>query len=420
MVALLALLVQAAGAYDPLGVHVDAAGVLRSRTVDPDPRLAEIRKGAKNLPKDPKLLYVSLPRVLAEAKRAVDAGKPIPDDVRWLGGLTRIRYVFVFPDEKDLVIAGPAEPFGDAQGKPLDAASAFRPLGRITGRPVLHLEDLVVALRAFGNGKKPDRLGCDIEITREIQERVAAKTKAVGPAAQVIGFKKACDQIAEAGGPQPLKYYGMDPDTRFAFVCVEADYRLKQLALGAMPSPVAALKSYRSRIDRPEREHRFSLESNYDALRASPDGLAFELRGSSIKVNGGLLGDPSSGPKDMSAAGRGFVEDCNANFDALLRTLLPWADLAGLGDLSVVAALAAGELAEKSGWDPAWAMDGYPVIRMPAPQSAATLCSVTVSGNSAIFVSGGVWIKPAEWAAKRAEAADVAAKALRPAGGWSR
>ena len=32
---------QAAAAYDPQGVHVDAKGVLRSRTVDPDPRLAD-------------------------------------------------------------------------------------------------------------------------------------------------------------------------------------------------------------------------------------------------------------------------------------------------------------------------------------------------------------------------------------------
>jgi hypothetical protein len=30
---------QAAAAYDPQGVHVDARGVLRSRTTDPDPRL---------------------------------------------------------------------------------------------------------------------------------------------------------------------------------------------------------------------------------------------------------------------------------------------------------------------------------------------------------------------------------------------
>ena len=208
---------QAAAAYDPQGVHVDAKGVLRSRSTDPDPRLADLWKNAKSFQKDGRLLYISLPRLFAEARRTLEAGRPLPDDLRFLGGMTKLRYVFAYPD--DLVIAGPAEPF--------DSKIAYRPLGKISGRPVLHLDDIVTALRAFGPGKKPDRLGCDIEITKEIQERVATKVKSVGPTAQIIGARKACDQVAEAGGPQPVKYFGMDPETRFAFVCVEADYRLK-------------------------------------------------------------------------------------------------------------------------------------------------------------------------------------------------
>jgi hypothetical protein len=273
---------QAAAAYDPQGVHVDAKGVLRSRSVDPDPRLAELWKNAKSIQKDAKTLYVSLPRLFAEARRTLEAGRPLPPELRHLGGMTRLQYVFVHPESKDLVIAGPAEP--------IDARDGFRPLGKITGRPLLHLDDLVTALRAFGPGRNPDRLGCDIEITAEIKERANAKIQALGPAARITGFRKTCDQIAEAAGPQPVKYYGLEPRTRFAFVCVEADYRLKQLGLGLLPSPVPNVESYRSLIDRPEREFRFSLESNYDALAASPDGLAFELRGPSLKVNGGLLG----------------------------------------------------------------------------------------------------------------------------------
>ena len=403
-----------AAAYDPQGVHVDAQGVLRSRTVDPDPRLAEIRKTARSLQKDAKLVYVSLPRLFAEARRIAESGKSLSDDLRHLGGMTKLQYVFLYPDANDLVIAGPAEPF--------DAKDAYRPLGKITGRPVLHLDDLVTALRAFGPGRKPDRLGCDIEITKEIRERVAVKARAIGPTASVIGFKKACDQIAEAGGPQPVKYYGLDIETRFAFVCVEADYRLKQLALGILPSPVPKVQSYRSLIDRPEAEHRFSLESNYEALLVSPDGTAFELRGPSLKVNGGLLGHPESKPEDMSASGRRFMTLCNDNFDALARHLLSWADLCNLGDLSVLAALVAEDrLAEKSGWDLSWILDpkGYAVAKMIAPASAATLCSATTVGDSAIFVSGGIWIKPAEWAAKRADDAKVARKASRPEKGWS-
>jgi hypothetical protein len=404
---------QAAAAYDPQGVHVDARGVLRSRTVDPDPRLAELWKNAKALQKDSRFLYVSLPRLFAEARRSIENGKGLPAELRHLGGMTRLQYVFVHPDSKDLVIAGPAEP--------VDAREAYRPLGKITGRPVLQLDDLVVALRAFGPGRNPDRLGCDIEITAEIRERVNAKIQSVGPTSRIIGFKKACDQIAEAGGVQPVKYWGLDPTTRFAFVCVEADFRLKQLGLGLLP-PIPKVESYRSLILVPEKDFRFSLESNYDALAAAPDGLAFELRGPSLKVNGGLLGHPESTVQDLSPAAKRFVASCNENFDALLRQLVSWADLCNLGDLSVLAALVGGDgLAEKAGWDLSWILDpkGYPVVEMKAPTSAAVQCNYVTSGNNALFLTGGIWIKPAEWAAKRAADDKLGAKSSRPEDGWS-
>jgi hypothetical protein len=404
---------QAAAAYDPQGVHVDARGVLRSRTTDPDPRLAELWKNAKAVQKDGRFLYVSLPRLFAEARRTLEAKKPLPAELRYLGGMARLRYVFVYPDAKDIVIAGPAEP--------VDARESYRPLGRITGRPVLHLDDLVTALRSFGPGRNPDRLGCDIEITPEIRERVNAKIQAVGPAARITGFRKTCDQIGEAGGVQPVKYWGLDPSTRFAFVCVEADFRLKQLGLGLL-SPIPKVESYRSLILVPEKEFRFSLESNYDALAASPEGLAFELRGASLKVNGGLLGHPESTIQDLSPAAKRFVASCNENFDALLRHVVSWADLCNLGDLSVLAALVTGEgLAGKTGWDLDWILDpkGYPVAEMKAPSGVAVLCNYTASGNNALFLTGGVWIKPAEWAAKRAADEKLGAQASRPEEGWS-
>lgn len=397
---------------DPQGVHVDAKGVLRSRTTDPDPRLAELWKNSKSLQKDGKFLTVSLPRLFAEARRSIEGGKGLPADLRYLGGMTRLQYVFVHPDAKDLVIAGPAEP--------VDAREAYRPLGKITGRPVLQLDDLVTALRAFGPGRSPDRLGCDIEITPEIRERVNAKIQSVGPTSRIVGFRKACDQIADAGGVQPVKYWGLEPTTRFAFVCVEADFRLKQLGLGLLTVP--KVESYRSLILVPEKEFRFSLESNYDALAASPDGLAFELRGPSLKVNGGLLGHPESTVQDLSPAGKRFVASCNENFETLLRHLASWADLCNLGDLSVLAALVAGDgLAQKAGWDLSWILDpkGYPVIEMKAPTGAAVLCNFTTNGNNVLFLTGGVWIKPAEWTAKRAPDDQLASKASRPEEGWA-
>ena len=64
---------QAAAAYDPQGVHVDAKGVLRSRSTDSDPRLAELWKNARSIQKDGKFLYVSLPRLFSEARRVLES-----------------------------------------------------------------------------------------------------------------------------------------------------------------------------------------------------------------------------------------------------------------------------------------------------------------------------------------------------------
>ena len=46
-----------------------------------------------------------------------EANKPIPDDLKYLGGLTQIRFVFAYPDQKDLIISGPAEPWTEDKDK---------------------------------------------------------------------------------------------------------------------------------------------------------------------------------------------------------------------------------------------------------------------------------------------------------------
>ena len=65
--------------------------------------------------------------------------KPIPDAVKYLAGLQRIRYVFVYPEQKDIVLVGPGE------GWKVDAKGNV--VGVTTGRPVMLLDDLLVALR---------------------------------------------------------------------------------------------------------------------------------------------------------------------------------------------------------------------------------------------------------------------------------
>ena len=78
----------------------------------------------------------------AEVRR--QAGEAIDQEMQALAGLTAVEYVFFYPETNDIVIAGPAEGFF---ADPTD-----RLIGMETGRPVVLLEDLVTALRAYAPG----------------------------------------------------------------------------------------------------------------------------------------------------------------------------------------------------------------------------------------------------------------------------
>lgn len=94
------------------------------------------------------LRKISLVRLRAAVRKSLDAGKAPNQVMAHLAGLQRIQYVFYLPKSRDIIIAGPAEAWVD------DPSGRAR--GAKSGCPVLHLEDLVVALRAFGIAK-PDR-----------------------------------------------------------------------------------------------------------------------------------------------------------------------------------------------------------------------------------------------------------------------
>ena len=150
------------------GVAVDADGVLQRVMVDdPTGDLARQRvqqahaTGSNgNVAQPSKLRKVSLTRLEHAAfKKGIAEGQPIDDEMQHLAGLTRLQYVFCYPESGDIVIAGPAEAWGEAP--------SGRILGIESGRPVLELQDLVVALRAFppGADRKKPFIYCSIDPT---------------------------------------------------------------------------------------------------------------------------------------------------------------------------------------------------------------------------------------------------------------
>ena len=76
--------------------------------------------------------------------------------MRYLAGMQRVQYVFVYPQHNDIVLAGPGEGWKlNAQGEVV---------GITTNRPVLLLDDLKVALRSI-EAVQTTGISCSIDPT---------------------------------------------------------------------------------------------------------------------------------------------------------------------------------------------------------------------------------------------------------------
>ena len=97
------------------GISINPKGVLDNVNLDEQGDMIRDRaKGA--LDKIPavfgeaaELRKVSLRQLEAAVEEFKKTGKPLPQDVKFLGGLQRIRYVLVYPEQKDIVLVGPGE-----------------------------------------------------------------------------------------------------------------------------------------------------------------------------------------------------------------------------------------------------------------------------------------------------------------------
>lgn len=378
------------------GVYIEQDGNVRSRQVDPTKQLAEIRARAKSAAesaKGEKLAFVSLPKVFAEVRSLVEAGKPVPDDLRYLGGLTQVRYVFVYPQEKDLVIAGPAEPFAV-----LD--DGLYAIGRRSGRPVMQLDDLVVAMRTAAD-RQGKVFGCridpdpkSVEISDEVMKKYARKSR-----------KERMAAMAQALGPQKVSVFGTAADSRLAFVLVAADYKLKRMAMG-LEQAVGQATGVGHAVDNSRSAmNRFWFEAKFEPLRVSEAGDAFEFRGPRIRVDAGAFDfDPRGATKTATEFARRFNEKMAAA--AVAEPLV--AELQNIADLSLLATLVRHDkLDRKSGWDTAWLLDessgsGYPVKKVPVPVTAETMVSATAGSIAA----GGVRFSPSPWVSEESRQAD--------------
>lgn len=380
------------------GVLVDAKGLVQSQQLDAQ-AAALLRKRAADAARgagEAELAYISLPRLLEQARNA-EPGK-LPGNVRYLGGITQLRYVLVYPDQKDLVLVGTAEP--------IDASNPFMPVGVRSGRPVLQLEDLIVAFRVMTSGKDVS-FGCSIDPNPKSLEMAGRIVRdfAGAPRARIAA------ELRSAMGPQTVRLFGVPADSRMALSMVMADYRLKRMTLGDEPVPVAgvghAMDNSRAAASR------VWFEPSYNGLLASADGLSFELRGQRLKLLAGELSFDSRGATPKAKA---YAQKFTTALPKIAQQVPEYADLQNIVDIAVVAALIHTEgLDRKAGFNFADATRAIKPQRYVVPRQADTIAHV-ISGT---LVAGGVVVDVVPVVAADAREVDAAGALNAPRSRWN-
>ena len=327
------------------GVVVNAKGVLSvsRRTVTTDRldkkrrREAQAKLGAE-LAKRSDLRKVSLNRLEASVAKRIADQQPLAEEMLYLAGLTKIQYIFFYPDSNDIVLAGPAEGFM------LDEMN--RPIGIQTGKSVLQLEDLVVALRTFGPDRKNvQTVGCSIDPTQDGLARMQRFLNSMAGRATPRDTRRIVKGLQESLGLQVVTINGISPNTHFANILVEADYRMKLIGIGLEKPPVN-ITSYVKRAS-PSAVARNAMQRwyfvpNYDCVHVTDDGLAAELVGDGVKlVNANEL-VRADGTRAKAAtsdrAGRLFVDSFTKRYAELAKKEPVYAQLKNLIDMLIATA----------------------------------------------------------------------------------
>ncbi|QDU56791.1 DUF1598 domain-containing protein [Aeoliella mucimassa] len=383
------------------GVSIDAEGVVSNPTVGDPERLAAVREtGLDQVPTDiaeaSPLRFISLRQVEAIIAEKKEAGLPVPDEVMLLGGLQRVQYVLVYPELKDVVLAGPAE------GWRIDELGNV--VGQNSGRPVVALDDFMVAMRsALANPGQG--MSCSIDPT---PEGLANVQKMVGSLNANAGPERAANAIAEAMGYQTISVTGVPQTSHFARTMVAADFRMKRLAMGFEPSPVNNMPSYlqllgkgRGRVSQ-NMLPRWWLAPNYQPVLRDEAGLAWEIRGQGIKCLTEQDYVNAQGEKTQTVAAGGpakkWADTFTDKFEILADQDSSFGHLRNAMDLAVVATLIVREgMAEQVGLDMPWINEKYELAEFNAPKRVATQTSFIKAGRQWIIsASGGVQIIPAE------------------------
>jgi hypothetical protein len=354
---------------------------------------------------------VSLRRLEAALERQGEAGgaldcDQLPGDLRFLAGLHQVDWVLCPTDTNDIWLVGPADGWrADDTGRPVAASG---------GRPVLELDDLLVALRyAFPQQQTDDFIGCSIDPTpagltaveRLLQQHRRIDATRAGPLARAL---------EQAAGPQAITLFGIPPDSRFAHKLVSADYRLKRLARGHDPAPVPGWKSFpdllaqRGAVGRmPQQRWWFAPAPR--TLRVSDDRTAWRIDPQPLQVQTARRGADGEPATPATREATQFAELATRLLPDVVARVPIFAELQNLLALALATEIArnraeatddAADSVATQSWRPGLLLDAARIStwRGSVPRQTAPLAQVRPGGKGAWIctVSGGVEVRPDE------------------------
>ncbi len=392
----------------PTGVIVDPRGVLKRLTrAEETGRLNALGRRARraalndDMARPVPLRLVSLTRLERAVAERLEQGQPVLETMKQMAGLTSIQYIFVYPEEGEIVVGGPAEGWRyDENGYALGVES---------GRPVLQLDDFVTVLRVFAPGGNGE-FGCSINPREENMRRTMEYVKQMNargpiPASYTRRFVRT---LQEKLGLQDVVVYGVAPYSRVARVLVEADYRMKLIGIDRLdagpniPSYFDLLTLDLQKNPPPMDPLRWWLTMNYQSVLHSPDGNVFELVGSSVRCQSTNQLLTAQGKRvetgKAEATNRLFAENFTRHYDELAARDPVFAELHAVFDLALVAALLDREkLAERVGWDLGvfGPQGAYQPAVYDVPQAVMSVVNHRVYNGKDIVVqvAGGVTVK---------------------------
>lgn len=396
----------------PGGVLVDTGGMLRLKSKADAAKVLTAKRGTAPIAlaltsasarQASGLRYVSLPRLEREMARRQAAQQAFDPAMLTLAGLRRVRYVFVYPQSGDLVLAGPAGDWSvDKEG---------HIVATDTQEPVVRLDDLLVILRR-GKEAADSRFGCSINPRQEALAKTQAFLEASSKKPLEPSHRKQwLEDLRDSVGRQDIEIFGIDPASRVAKVLVEADYHMKLIGMG-LADGVAGVDSYLKSIRlRPGESPpgmsvlRWWFALKYDAIARSDNRDAFELVGQGVRVlsenemlaeHGKRVHTGASDPLN-----RQFAESFTSHFAELAQKYPVYGELRNIFDLAMAVAVIQTEgLTEHIGWKP-MLLASSDRLRLPrgnSPREVETVVNHRVINQRLVIagVSGGVMVAPGD------------------------